>query len=111
MSIRRQMAGMYRKYIRIREALEGWDLKDLLALSDHDMEYMLRYAIEASGMASIKYEDATLATPEEMRRQKSEHYYRSKGYQTVPYTDTDQLDDLDPEKLLLLKETLYGKVK
>jgi hypothetical protein len=105
------MAGLYKKYARIRETLDGWELPTLLALPDSDLEYMLRYALEASGMASIKYEDATLANPEEMRRQKSAHYYRTKGYQTVELEDGLLHDDLDPEKILILKETLYGKVK
>jgi hypothetical protein len=105
------MAGLYKKYTRIREALDGWDLPTLLALPDSDLEYMLRYAIEASGMAAIKYEDATLANPEEIRRQKSAHYYRTKGYKNVVLEDDLLHDDLDPEKILILKETFYGQVK
>lgn len=112
-NIRRGVLGFYKKYARFREALDGWTLSALLDLSDHDLEYMFKYALEASGLAPIKYSEAVLATPEEMRRNKQRHYYASKGYTTESFEVIEEafLDDLDPETLLIYKETFYGKAE
>jgi hypothetical protein len=103
------MVGFYKKYSRFRKELDGWELPDILALQDAEIEFLFKFALESSGM--IAQAKATMARPEDMSRARSQEYYRAKGYHEVDFNQDSYVDDLDPEKILLIKESYYGKAK
>jgi hypothetical protein len=54
---------------------------------------------------------ATMARPEDMSRARSKEYYRAKGYHEQELYPGVLVDDLDPETILIHKETFYGEAE